>query len=110
MSVKLFGASRLHPAGRVDNGETERQAPRPVEAHVHARISAISFSCSIVVADVVQVHVCVGFLNSALKQAPLGCVFSSLVDDIVVYSSSVCEAGVPCEARPSSRYSRTSAR
>ena len=74
------------------------------------RISAISSNCSIVIAGVVQAHVYIGYLNSALKQAPSGCVISSLVDVIVVHSSSVCEAGVPCEAWPSSRCSRTSAR
>ena len=66
--------------------------------------------CSIVIAVVVQAHVYIGYLHSALKQAPSGCVISSLVDVIVVHSSSVCEAGVPCEAWPSSRCSRTSAR
>ena len=74
------------------------------------RTSVISSNCSIVIAGVVQAHVYIGYLNSALKQAPSGCVISSLVDVIVVHSSSACEAGVPCEACPSSRCSRTSAR
>ena len=110
MPVRLLGASRFNPAGRVGNNETERQAPRPVEARGHARTPAISISCSIVIAGVAQAHVYIGYLHSALKQAPSGCVISSLVDDIVVHSSSVCEVGAPCEARPSSRYSRTLAR
>jgi len=56
------------------------------KALAHCRTSAISNVCSIVIADVVQAHVYIGYLHSALKQASSSCVISSLVDDIVVHS------------------------